>query len=78
MLKPYLKPGALFTFSTDFDDYGVDVASLMSRLQGFENILAPDLWRHDVEGYPRTKYMLKFMAEGKQIYFVQSRRRTEE
>lgn len=78
MLKPYLKPGALFTFSTDFDDYGVDVAHLMSRQQGFENMFAPDLWRYDVEGYPRTKYMLKFMAEGKQIYFVQFRRRTEE
>jgi len=77
-LEPYLQPGALFHFATDFDDYGCDVAYLMSRQAGFENMLLPDLWRHDLEGYPRTKYMLKFMAEGKEIYFVQHRRRGQE
>jgi len=77
-LESYLLPGAVFSFTTDFEDYGVDVARLMARQAGFENLLAPDLWRHDLEGYPRTKYMLKFMAEGKDIYFVQNRRRAEE
>lgn len=77
-LEPYLLPGALFTFTTDFDDYGCDVAYLMSRQAGFENMLQPKLWRHDLEDYPRTKYMLKFMAEGKQIYFIQYRRRQQE
>ncbi len=75
LLESYLKPGAFFTFSTDFDDYGIDLAHLMSRQTGFENMLAPDLWRHDIEDYPRSKYMLKFMAEGKEIYFVQYRRK---
>ena len=69
-LHEYLKPGAIFTFSTDFDDYGIDVANLMARQEGYQNLLS-ELWVHDLEGYPRTKYMLKFMAEGKQIYFVQ-------
>jgi len=77
-LEPYLLPEAAFYFTTDFDDYGVDVARLMSQQAGFENVLAPDIWRHDLEGYPRTKYMLKFMAEGKEIYFVQYRRRAME
>jgi len=76
-LEPYLRPGAVVNFTTDFDDYGVDVAYLLGRQAGFENLLSPDLWRHDIEGYPRTKYMLKFMAEGKEIYFVQYRRRAE-
>jgi tRNA (guanine-N7-)-methyltransferase len=78
LLQPYLAPGGIFTFSTDFDDYGTDVAYLMSRQERFANLLAPDLWRHELDGYPRTKYMLKFMAEGKQIFFVQYRRVTEE
>ena len=69
-LREYLKPGGVFTFSTDFDDYGIDVANLMARQEGYRNLL-PEPWLHDLEGYPRTKYMLKFMAEGKQIYFVQ-------
>lgn len=77
-MEPYLKPGALFHFATDFDDYGIDVANLLRRQAGFENLLAPDHWRHDLEGFPRTKYMLKFMAEGKEIYFVQYRRRAAE
>lgn len=73
-IASYLAPGAEFYFSTDFDDYGIDVARLMSQIDLFENMLAPDLWHHDLEQYPRTKYMLKFMAEGKQIYFVKHRR----
>lgn len=78
LLQSYLVPGGVFTFSTDFDDYGTDVAYLMGRQERFTNLLAPDLWRHDLDGYPRTKYMLKFMAEGKQIFFVQYRRQSEE
>lgn len=77
LLEPYLLPGAVFTFSTDFDDYGIDVAQLMATQQEFENLLAPEPWRHDLEGYPRTKYMLKFMSEGKDIYFVRYRRKME-
>lgn len=73
-LTPYLVTGGVFSFSTDFDDYGIDVADIMKRQEGFENILAPDTYRHDIEGFPRTKYMLKFMAEGKDIYFVQYRK----
>lgn len=78
LLRPFLKPDALFTFSTDFEDYGHDVARLMDGQPGFANLLAPDLWRHDLEGYPRSKYMLKFMAEGKEIVFVQHCRTAEE
>lgn len=73
-LAEYLRPGGDLYFTTDFADYGLDVARMMSTQAGFENVLAPDLWRHDLTDYPRTKYMLKFMAEGKDIYFVHYRR----
>jgi tRNA (guanine-N7-)-methyltransferase len=74
-LRPYLADGADFHFATDFEDYGQDVAAFMPTVTGFANQLAPDLFRHDLAGYHRSKYMLKFMAEGKQIHFVHYRKR---
>jgi len=73
-LHDYLAPGAEFYFATDFDDYGIDVAGMMAGIEGFENRLAPDLYRHELEGYHLSKYMRKFMAEGKKIYFVHYRK----
>jgi tRNA (guanine-N7-)-methyltransferase len=37
-------------------------------------MLAPDLCRFDLDNYHRSKYMLKFMAEGEQIRFVHYRK----
>jgi tRNA (guanine-N7-)-methyltransferase len=73
-LEGYLAPGADFFFATDFDDYGIDVAGMMPGLAGFANMLGPDLYRFDLEGYHLSKYMRKFMAEGKRIYFVHYRK----
>jgi tRNA (guanine-N7-)-methyltransferase len=73
-LHEYLAPDGDFFFATDFDDYGIDVAGMMASLEGFENIQAPDLFRHEMEGYHLSKYMRKFMAEGKKIYFVHYRK----
>lgn len=73
-LRPYLASGADFHFATDFEDYGQDVAAFMPSVAGFTNLLKPDLYRHELEGYHRSKYMLKFMAEGKPIHFVHYRK----
>jgi tRNA (guanine-N7-)-methyltransferase len=73
-LAGYLAPAGDFYFATDFDDYGIDVAGMMSGLAGFENRLAPDLYRHELPGYHLSKYMRKFMAERKRIYFVHCRK----
>ena len=54
---------------------GLDVAGMMPGIAGFENRLTPDLYRHELAGYHLSKYMLKFMAEGKKIYFVHYRKR---
>ncbi|MDY0301247.1 MAG: tRNA (guanosine(46)-N7)-methyltransferase TrmB [Trichlorobacter sp.] len=70
LLKPYLQPGADFFFATDFDDYGMDVANMMVQKTGFVNMLQPDLWRYSLPDYPLSKYMLRFMGEGKNIYFI--------
>ena len=78
LVRDYLAPGGEFFFATDFDDYGRDVAALMPGVAGFENRLAPDPYRHALEGYHLSKYMMKFMAEGKRIYFVHYRKTHEE
>jgi len=74
LLAGYMRPGADFYFATDFEDYGMDVADLMPQVDAFANMLAPDHYRHELVGYPLSKYMLKFMGEGKQIYFVHYRK----
>ncbi len=73
-IREYLQPGGDFYFATDFEDYGLDVAALMATRSDFDNVLAPDLHRDDIDNYHRSKYMLKFMAEGKTIRFVHYRK----
>jgi tRNA (guanine-N7-)-methyltransferase len=73
-LAGFMRPGADFFFATDFDDYAEDVARMMPCMPGFENLLAPDPYRHRLDGYPLSKYMRKFMAEGKQVYFIHYRK----
>jgi tRNA (guanine-N7-)-methyltransferase len=72
-LRRYLMPAGDFYFATDFTDYGLDVAHALPIASGMNNMLAPDLYRHDLPGYHRSKYMMKFMEEGKPIYFVHYR-----
>ena len=73
-LLPYLAPGGDFYFATDFDDYGLDVAGFMPQVPGMTNMLAPDLYLYELEGYHLSRYMEKFMAEGKKIHFVHYRK----
>ncbi len=72
-LRSYLRVGADFYFSTDFEDYGEDVSAFMAKVAGFNNQLAPAYHLHHLEGYPLSKYMRKFMAEGKRIYYIHYR-----
>lgn len=73
-LREFMLPDADLYFATDFVDYGLDVAEMMPDIAGFQNVIAPDLYRHELEGYPLSKYMRKFMAEGKQIYYIHYRK----
>lgn len=69
-LSGFMVPDADFYFATDFVDYGLDVAEFMSVQSGFINQLAPDTYRHCLEGYPISKYMRRFMDNGQPIYYV--------
>ncbi len=73
-LLPYLAPGGDFYFATDFDDYGIDVGEFMPGVEGMTNILAPDPLRYQLEGYHLSRYMEKFMAQGKKIHYIHYRK----
>lgn len=73
-IREYIAPGGELFFATDFVDYGMEVAGMMPGVAGLENALSPDLFRHELAGYHLSKYMQKFMAEGKSIYFVHYRK----
>ncbi len=73
-LSRFMRPGADFYFATDFVDYGLDVAEFMSVQPEFDNQLAPDTFRHILEGYPVSKYMRRFLDLGQPIYHVHYRR----
>jgi tRNA (guanine-N7-)-methyltransferase len=70
----FMLPGADLYFSTDFVDYGLDVAAFMAVQPGFDNQLAPDTFRHTLERYPVSKYMRRFLDLGQPIYYVYYRK----
>jgi tRNA (guanine-N7-)-methyltransferase len=73
-LSHYMCSGASFHFTTDFDDYGLDVARFMAVQPGFVNQQAPDAFRHNLDGYPVSKYMKRFLDRGQNIYYVHYRK----
>lgn len=73
-LASFMQPEAFFYFATDFVDYGLDVAEFMAGQSGFVNQLAPDKYRHVLEGYPVSKYMRRFLDLGQPIYYVHYRK----
>ncbi|MEI7815615.1 MAG: tRNA (guanosine(46)-N7)-methyltransferase TrmB [Desulfuromonadales bacterium] len=72
-LSRFMQPEADLFFATDFVDYGQDVAEFMAVQPGFKNQLAPDTFRHNLEGYPVSKYMKRFLDMGQPIYYVHYR-----
>lgn len=71
-----LKPGGDLFFSTDFVDYGIDVANELSSLDGYDN-LCSESYVHHLEGYPLSKYMRRFLDKGQPIYYCNYRRNSE-
>lgn len=63
-----LSPGGDFYFSTDVADYAREVAALLAENPGFINQHDQPIVHH-LPGYPRSKYMQRFQAEGQPIFF---------
>ena len=72
-LAHYLKPGADFYFSTDFDNYAEDVAGQIETLRGYRNMMTSP-WVHSLPDYPVSKYMQRFLDRGQHIYYIHYQR----
>ena len=70
-----LVPQGELHFTTDYADYGEQAGHLLSGDQRFEN-LQPTPYTHDLEDYPISKYMRRFLDRGKPIYRCHYRKRT--
>ena len=53
-----------------------DVAATLGTLPGYLNLL-PESYQHTLPGYPLSKYMQRFLDEGKPIYFMHYQRDPE-
>lgn len=69
----YMAPGGDFFFITDFDNYAEDVVEHFRGLCGYRNMLHEE-WSHELEGYPISKYMQRFLDKGQHIYFIHQQR----
>ncbi len=72
----YLRPGGNFFFSTDFDDYGEQVAEIFPTVEGYDNSL-PTPCVHSLCDYPISKYMRRFLDLGQPIYYVHYRKQAD-
>lgn len=72
-LLHYLQPGGELFFSSDVADYAHAVAAHLNQIKGYENRL-PVPVALDMAGYPLSKYMRRFLAQGQSIHFIHHRR----
>ena len=64
--------GELF-FASDQRDYAEEVAAALAKLPAFRNQL-PAAFVTELPGYPLSKYMRRFLAQGLPIHFLLCRR----
>ncbi len=72
----HLERGGHFYFTTDFVDYGEEVGSFFQAESGYSNCQATP-FTHDLDDYPISKYMRRFLELGQPIYFVHYRKRPD-
>jgi tRNA (guanine-N7-)-methyltransferase len=68
-----LRPGGDFFFSSDRRDYAEQVAISLAGLPGFTNQLAQP-FVGQLPGYPLSKYLRRFLAQGLPLHFIHHRR----
>ncbi|MFO7981922.1 MAG: tRNA (guanosine(46)-N7)-methyltransferase TrmB [Desulfuromonadales bacterium] len=68
-LRYCLEPGGNFFFCTDFTDYAEQVAELLPKVEGLTNTL-PVPVAEEIEGYPVSKYMRRFLDRGERLYYL--------
>ena len=72
----YLKPEGDLYFVTDVLDYAEQVAELITPMPGYVNQLdTPFVFQLD--GYPLSKYMRRFLSQGLPVHFQHHQRRCD-
>lgn len=69
----FLRPEGEFFFSSDCRDYAEEAAEALADCPGYCNRLAGPLVT-DFPGYPLSKYMRRFLAQGQPIYYLHHQR----
>ncbi|AMV71327.1 tRNA (guanosine(46)-N7)-methyltransferase TrmB [Desulfuromonas sp. DDH964] len=69
----HLAPTGELFFSSDIADYAAEVAEQIATLPGFRNRLPAPVVT-DLPGYPRSKYMRRFLEHGQPIHFLHAYR----
>jgi tRNA (guanine-N7-)-methyltransferase len=64
-----LRSAGRLYFSSDFADYAADVAAALEGETGFCNVQDTPVTT-ELPGYPKSKYMRRFLDQGQPIHFV--------
>ena len=72
-LAHYLEPEGNLYFSTDVEDYAIDVAMTLEMMPEFINQLEAPL-AYSLEGYPVSRYMRRFQEQNLPIHYIHRRR----
>lgn len=72
----YLKPQGDLYFITDVEDYAQQVVESLAATPGYINQLSKE-YTLQLDGYPLSKYMCRFLAQGLPVFFQHHRRRDD-
>jgi tRNA (guanine-N7-)-methyltransferase len=70
-----LKPGGIFYFASDWEEYALEVRSALESLPEFENCFAE--WAQGVSWRPSTRFERRGLAEARPIRELQFQKRRE-
>jgi tRNA (guanine-N7-)-methyltransferase len=70
-----LKPGGIFYFASDWEEYAEEVLAAMNTLPEFENCF--DRWAQGVSWRPSTRFERRGLAENRPILELQFQKRRE-
>ena len=74
-LARVLKPGGIFYFASDWEEYALEVLAALESLPEFENVF--ERWAEGVSWRPSTRFERRGLAERRPIRELQFRKRRE-
>lgn len=72
-LAHFLEPEGQLFFSTDVEDYAVEVAMTLEEIPHFVNRLHAPM-AYELEDYPSSRYMRRFKEQNLPVHFIHRQR----